>query len=243
MTRQRMHGLWRFHEAAKGITQLGARWWIDEELEMARRLMQAVRLGYGRALKYSNADAIARCVFRYVRRFNLPCNTVKQWNALVLMVAKRAGFTHHATLESVCIQHSRNARLDWRWSACSDVKCPRPFAKWSRYDVASRLERIKLVAAKRKPCRWCGVRVHFKPSWLTKYDDSVRCNAPDCRRMDYLRRIPQSRGGIQLTFRQRELLPQHTNNSEFATAQMSINYLILRAKEVKHGRKSAHDVR
>lgn len=89
-----------------------------------------------------------------------------------------------------------------------------------------------------KPCRWCGETVNFKEHWK-KHDGSVRCNRRDCRRMEYLQHTPQSRGGIDLTPRQRQGL-----NWEAWNTQKTINYLALVAKEIKRANRSAnHDVR
>jgi hypothetical protein len=88
-----------------------------------------------------------------------------------------------------------------------------------------------------KACRWCGEPVQFKEQWK-EADGSVRCNRRDCRRMDYLRHTPQSKGGIDLTPRQRQGLSYEAWNT-----QRTINYLALVAKEQKRGRKSNHDVR
>lgn len=88
-----------------------------------------------------------------------------------------------------------------------------------------------------KTCRWCGEPVKFKEHWK-QADGSVRCNRRDCRRMEYLQHTPQSRGGIDLTPRQRQGLSYEAWNT-----QKTINYLALVAKEAKRGRKPNHDVR
>ena len=89
------------------------------------------------------------------------------------------------------------------------------------------------------PCRWCGEFVQFKQSWKES-DGGVRCNRRDCRRIDYLRYKPQSKGGIDLTPKQREALGR---NREAWDTQRTINYLLLIAKEAKRGRNPNHDVR
>jgi hypothetical protein len=88
-----------------------------------------------------------------------------------------------------------------------------------------------------KPCRWCDEPVQFREHWKA-FDGSVRCNRRDCRRMEYLQHKPQSKGGIDLTPRQRQAV-----NGEAWNTVKTINYLALVAKEQKRGRKSNHDVR
>jgi hypothetical protein len=80
------------------------------------------------------------------------------------------------------------------------------------------------------PCRWCGIPTTYSDKWRRNYDRSIRCNAPDCRRMDYLEHTPQSRGGIDLTPRQRRSL-----DGEARKTQKMINYLLLVAKEKRIG--------
>lgn len=109
--------------------------------------------------------------------------------------------------------------------------------KWIGWD-SRRGKTIPIEKAPQKPCRWCGKPVIFKPEWLAWYDKTVRCNAPDCRRMDYLKDKPQSRGGIDLTPVQRRSLDPEAWNT-----QRAMNYLQLRAKELKRGRSTNHDLR
>lgn len=96
---------------------------------------------------------------------------------------------------------------------------------------------IEIKPVPMKPCRWCGKRIEFKPSWVDHHG-RIRCNAPDCRRMSYLEHTPQSRGGIDLTPNQRKHL-----SWEAQDGQKAINYLMLRLKELKHGRSTNHDLR
>lgn len=116
-----------------------------------------------------------------------------------------------------------------------------PQRLWTSTGRASWIDRrvlVSVVPAKTKPCRWCGDRIEYKESWL-KWGGLVHCKKPDCRRMEYLKNIPQSRGGIDLTPRQRDLLKGPAQDT-----QRALNYLQLIAKEVKrNGRKSIDDVR
>lgn len=96
---------------------------------------------------------------------------------------------------------------------------------------------IEIKPVPMKPCRWCGKRVEFKPHWVD-WRGQIRCNAPDCRRMSYLAEKPQSGGGIELTPAQRKELDR-----EAWDTQRAINYLNLRAKEIRNGRRTNHDVR
>jgi hypothetical protein len=232
------HGLWRFHYEAKRVEKHGARWWIDEELPMVRRLIESLHSGYGGRWTYSNADAIVTCAFRYVRRFKVECSTVRQWNELVAKIAGRCGYTHTSTMRSAQIHGLINARLDWTlpewWT--HENRTFVPSQKWTLRDVERRLERWK-ANVKKKPCRWCCKPTVYKDQWQ-RYDGSIRCNAPDCRRMDYLEHVPQSRGGIDLTPAQRrELVPQAWPQ------QRAINYLLLRSKELKRATRANHVIR
>lgn len=96
---------------------------------------------------------------------------------------------------------------------------------------------IGIAVAKWLPCRWCGCRVYYKESWKDYYGN-VRCNGPDCRRIEYLQNKPQSLGGIDLTPRQRKSTPTQA----WATIKVA-NYLALKAKEKRNGRKKHHHQR
>jgi len=98
--------------------------------------------------------------------------------------------------------------------------------------------RIEIHDTPKKPCRWCAKPVYFRPAWVDPYDKSVRCNGRDCRRMDYLRLTPQSRGGIDLTPNQRKALDRKAWDT-----QRAINYFNLITKEIKHGRRTNHGLR
>ena len=101
---------------------------------------------------------------------------------------------------------------------------------------------IKIHLAPARPCRWCGARVELRPRWpryRTEAWGSVHCNAPDCRRMDWLSDKPQKHGGINLTPRQRE-----ETDYEARDTVRAFNYLQLRIKEAKrNGRKPTYDIR
>lgn len=104
-------------------------------------------------------------------------------------------------------------------------------------------EFIPIYRAPTKPCRWCGKAVEFKPNWLKPSSlnlyGTVHCNAPDCRRMDWLSNKPQKHGGINLTPRQRE-----ETDYEARDTVRAFNYLQLRIKEAKrNGRKPTYDIR
>lgn len=89
-----------------------------------------------------------------------------------------------------------------------------------------------------KPCRWCGTNVPFKKEWID-FQDTIRCNARDCRRIDFLRYKKQSHGGIALTPAQRN----QAGPESFNTYSV-INYLAIVAKEAKRANRSAnHDIR
>lgn len=127
------------------------------------------------------------------------------------------------------------------WVRCGDqsasgLRFGGEWTNWSgRHSHMTR--RIEIKPAAMKPCRWCGKRVEFKPHWVD-WRGQIRCNAPDCRRMSYLAEKPQSRGGIELTPAQRKELDR-----EAWDTQRAINYLNLRAKEIRNGRRTNHDVR
>lgn len=120
--------------------------------------------------------------------------------------------------------------------SASGIRCGGEWSNWT--GTHSRLSRrIEIKAAPVKPCRWCMTPVFYKPKWVD-HSGTVRCNRPDCRRLDYLRFTPQSRGGIDLTPKQRKELDRAAWDT-----QRAINYLNLRAKEIKHGRRTNHDLR
>jgi len=110
------------------------------------------------------------------------------------------------------------------------------------YDLGYGRKVIAIKAAPKLPCRWCGTLVFYKESWLRGQvfgtSGTVRCNGPDCRRMDYLQYIPQSRGGIDLKPDQRKAL-----SPEAWPTQRALNYLELRAKEIKRASRTSHDLR
>jgi hypothetical protein len=89
-----------------------------------------------------------------------------------------------------------------------------------------------------KPCRWCQTPVLVNPKWKKSYNGTVRCNSRDCRRIEYLQHVPQSRGGIDLT-------PTQRKATEYAAqdTQKVINYLVLITKETKRANRANHDLR
>lgn len=87
---------------------------------------------------------------------------------------------------------------------------------------------IRIEPAPKLPCRWCGRLVFYRPEWI-RWDGTVRCNAPDCRRIDYLADKPKSKGGIALTPAQRITI----TDREARNTQVMINYAMLRAREVR----------
>lgn len=130
-------------------------------------------------------------------------------------------------------------RLGWVQcgaESASGLRCSGEWSNWTNRH--SRMtERIEIRPIPMRPCKWCSKRVEFKPEWVDRHGQ-IRCNAPDCRRMSYLEHTPQSRGGIDLTPAQRKELDR-----EAWGTQRAINYLNLRAKEIKHGRRTNHDLR
>jgi hypothetical protein len=87
-----------------------------------------------------------------------------------------------------------------------------------------------ITEAEKKPCRWCGAHVYFKKEWLD-YKKTVRCNSRECRAIDHFQKIPQSRGGIALTPKQRE-----SSTPDAWPLLIMNNYLVKVAKELKRGR-------
>lgn len=87
------------------------------------------------------------------------------------------------------------------------------------------------------PCRWCATPVLIPEKTGPRYQP-FRCKAADCRRMDYLSDLPQSRGGIDLTPRQRK-----ETAYEAWDTQRAINYLIFKVKEAKRESRANHDLR
>lgn len=119
---------------------------------------------------------------------------------------------------------------------CGGVRASGKWTNWTGKHSYS-ANQIEIKPVPMKPCKWCGKRVEFKPKWVD-WHGQIRCNAPDCRRMSYLAEKPQSRGGIELTPAQRKVLDR-----EAWDTQRAINYLNLRAKEIRNGRRTNHDVR
>ena len=100
---------------------------------------------------------------------------------------------------------------------------------------------IPVKPAPARVCAWCGCRVYLSFSWeqdpRNKYK-SIHCGSRDCRRMNYLQDVPQSRGGIDLTPAQRDKTAYEARDT-----QRAINYLLLIAKEKKRASRNNHDVR
>lgn len=92
-------------------------------------------------------------------------------------------------------------------------------------------------------CRWCGATIFPKASWEKhqwdhKTYNGYHCGSRDCRRMNYLQDVPQSRGGIDLTPSQKRALDYKAHDG-----QRALNYLQLVAKEIKRGSRANHVVR
>ena len=154
--------------------------------------------------------------------------------------------TYRATLIRIAHYVYRNApltnyinsrgRFRCGQEICAGVRDRGKWTNWTGVNVHSS-SCIEIKAVPLKPCKWCGQRIEFKPKWVDGYG-KIRCNAPDCRRMSYLEHRPQSRGGIDLTPAQRKELDRDAWDT-----QRAINYLNLRAKEIRNGRRTNHDVR
>ena len=188
----------------------------------------AVRLA--RSGKVRVADANKVIWLACARYATHPNTTVNSVHLDGLGVAVLGGYGN--AVASVC---GSRIRLDVEWALheARDAKRAHSLVDWREvwFEGASGY-------AAQKPCRWCGTLLQFREHWVRRDDKTIRCNSYDCRRMDYLEHRPQSRGGINLTPAQREGL-----DKEAWPTQRAINYLILRAKELKHGCKPTHDVR
>ena len=149
------HGLWRFHRLAKVALKHGVRWWVEDEAPRVHRLIQATYIGYGGKIGPSNADALIACAKRYIRRYNIRCVTVEQWNDLIERLADRSGFDHHSTMRAALIQKcSKKVRLDWErplWAE-TDKQCESipPSPKWSNEEIKERLDRMKAFKWRKK---------------------------------------------------------------------------------------------
>ena len=150
----------------------------------------------------------------------------------------RKAFANRLYESHVQLTHyERRNVLPWQ-SGCfirDDDDCQRLYVDGRRAGFFRKT--IPIMPAPVRKCRWCAAPTLFKEHWK-RYDGSIRCNRPDCRRLDYLENVPQSRGGIDLTPRQR----QHLDREAWPTQKL-INYLMLVAKEKKHGRKPTDDIR
>lgn len=175
--------------------------------------------------------------------------TVKQANAMLYMAAMRYSGCPERTYEArrfegvgllVLNKNGQPVASVCKWDvreACSEATELAQQSDTPHSDMQTRMLWRDGKYTELKSCRWCGEPVQFKEHWK-QHDGSVRCNRRDCRRMDYLQHTPQSRGGIDLTPRQRQGLSYEAWNT-----QKTINYLALVAKESKRGRKPNHDVR
>jgi hypothetical protein len=145
------HGLWRFHheaaEVRKRFPDMPARWWRDDEIDRTHRLIGVLHSGYGRTGQHSNSDAIVRCVRRYARAKNLPLRTVREWNALCHIVADRAGFTHHMTLNAVLITDAPRDKSVIGFRNTDDL-C-RPTVAHSYHEALQRANKIALIRHER----------------------------------------------------------------------------------------------
>lgn len=159
--KRKVHGLWRFHRGIKQVqrtyeTARNLRWWVDEErFLLLDRYDTLFGTYWYRYAGYTHADAIVRCARRYIRMFAPQIRRVAEWNDLVLRIANRAEFTHHATINAVLIKHSLPRSLV-RWFNDSD-DTQRPWA-YIEDQVRRRYERIKEARQKRidSTCRVCG---------------------------------------------------------------------------------------
>lgn len=146
------HGIWRFHyeatKARESFPHLSIRWWIDDERDLLARMIPCMYIGYGGRFSWSNADAIIVCAKRYARRFG-GVRTVQQWNELVNRIAKRAGFTHHATLRAAEMhhEHRKGSPIFFHEQHFGEWRNGRPWAKFSAWDIQQRY--IQMLAAKR----------------------------------------------------------------------------------------------
>ncbi len=175
--------------------------------------------------------------------------TVKQANAMLYMAAMRYSGAPERTYNArrfdgmgklVIDDQGHPAPSVGKWEvreACSGATELAQQQDTPHSDMQTRMLWRDGKYTELKCCRWCDQPVQFKEHWKA-FDGSVRCNRRDCRRMEYLQHKPKSKGGIDLTPRQRQAV-----NYEAWNTVKTINYLALVAKEQKRGRKSNHDVR
>ena len=87
---------------------------------------------------------------------------------------------------------------------------------------------IQIAKAPKKPCRWCQKPVFYKPEWVDGRG-TVRCNSSSCRHIQHLSNMPQSRGGVDLTPRQRKAIPySHWDEQRVA------NYLLRKSHDYRN---------
>lgn len=186
-------------------------------LEWLRKNNRALWLfGHQKPNGTSFIDEIADRVHKNIAVKESVFNSTRQQIAQTIYTSSPLANYINRYCHSVCgSRHAMGIRENGKWSA------------FGSETIRAATKDIKIHPQQVKPCRWCGEKVFFKKQWV-EYDGTIRCNAPDCRRMDYLQNIPQSRGGIDLTPTQRNALDR-----EAWRTQKAINYLNLRLKEVR----------
>jgi hypothetical protein len=141
------HGLWRFHyestQARNRYKDVPMRWWIPEEEERCYRMISCMFMGQGWSNRWSNADALVVCAKRYARRFG-GVRTVADWNALILLIAKRSGYTHYATLRSAEMHYTERRKSPIRFSDkhLGDGRSSRPYCRFSSPEIQARHAQI-----------------------------------------------------------------------------------------------------
>lgn len=92
---------------------------------------------------------------------------------------------------------------------------------------------LPVVSVKPEQCKYCGRVVFPKDTWKREHV-TFHCGGRDCRRIEYLSNVSQSRGGVDLTPAQRRAYPYRSHNSVRV-----INYLSFLAKEQKREKRNS----
>lgn len=129
------HGLWLLHRAFREHRERGGgNWWLDEKaVESGVRVY--IRM---REWDWSYAQMARECAYRYIRRNPGAICTVTQFNALVMQILKRAGWTSTST-QKAATYSPRECRPNTRIVLGPNGARPQFFL----YEIESRRQRWK----------------------------------------------------------------------------------------------------
>lgn len=127
MNKYKAHGKWRWyrilnhvrnHQPSLWEYKECPRWWIDAELESA---FSCVRISNE---NYKEAIVIGRCVYRAIRKHKID-QTVKNWNDLVLIVARRSNAHpsqyRHLLIEARDTKRIRLSTNEFEYRPCTYI--------------------------------------------------------------------------------------------------------------------------